>query len=188
MVASDEMRILGIQGFQGTDSHDASAALVVDGELVVAAEEERFARIKGSKGMSPIRAIEACLRYAGIALDDLGNLYQSKRDVSGEWKRRARLHWNEFVSIVGVKTAREITAEQIERYHEAIFDATEEKNQSPTYVKQRFGMVKSILNYAMTRGRDQADMRRILDFCKMLVPPKSNAKNPQPISPEHFQF
>lgn len=55
------MVILGINAYHG----DASAALVVDGKLVAAAEEERFNRVKHSAGF-PTRAIRYCLQSAGI--------------------------------------------------------------------------------------------------------------------------
>jgi len=61
--------ILGI--FDGT--HDASAAVVLDGALVAAASEERFCRRKGAGGW-PSAAIEACLWQAGIALDEVEHL------------------------------------------------------------------------------------------------------------------
>jgi carbamoyltransferase len=50
--------------------HDASAALVVDGKVVAAAEEERFTRIKHTKGF-PKNAIQFCLDYAGIKIGDV---------------------------------------------------------------------------------------------------------------------
>ncbi|MEX1367765.1 MAG: carbamoyltransferase C-terminal domain-containing protein [Nannocystaceae bacterium] len=50
--------------------HDASAALVRDGHVVVAAEEERFTRRK-FEGRFPVHAIDFCLRHAGLSLDDL---------------------------------------------------------------------------------------------------------------------
>jgi carbamoyltransferase len=65
------VNILGIAG-QG---HDAAAALVCDGRLVAAAEEERFMRIKhvgiDRAGGLPMRAIEYCLRAAGITADQI---------------------------------------------------------------------------------------------------------------------
>src|SRR4051812_17553057 len=45
--------------------HDAAAALVVDGKLVAAIQEERLSRIKNDPGL-PISAALACLQYAGI--------------------------------------------------------------------------------------------------------------------------
>jgi len=59
------MIILGINNM-----HDASAALVIDGKVVAAAEEERFTRIKHTKGF-PINAINFCLDYAGIKITDV---------------------------------------------------------------------------------------------------------------------
>ncbi|MFQ5483014.1 MAG: carbamoyltransferase N-terminal domain-containing protein, partial [Nitrospinaceae bacterium] len=53
------MRILGISAFY----HDSAAALLVDGEVVAAAQEERFTRKKHDSGF-PNRAIEFCL-HAG---------------------------------------------------------------------------------------------------------------------------
>jgi carbamoyltransferase len=51
-----------------SQGHDAAAALVVDGKLVAAAEQERFSRKKHA-GDFPIDAIQYCLREAGIALE-----------------------------------------------------------------------------------------------------------------------
>ena len=58
--------ILGISGFY----HDAAAALVRDGEIVAAAQEERFTRMKHDPGF-PQRAIDYCLHEAGVVPEDL---------------------------------------------------------------------------------------------------------------------
>src|SRR3954447_190322 len=67
-------RVLGVNAV----FHDPAAALVVDGEIVAAAEEERFSRRK--HGKSPVafstwelpeQAIAFCLRTAGLRPDDL---------------------------------------------------------------------------------------------------------------------
>jgi carbamoyltransferase len=60
------MNILGISCFY----HDAAAALVRDGQLVAAADEERFSRIKHDFGF-PHLAIRFCLEQAGLAAKDL---------------------------------------------------------------------------------------------------------------------
>jgi carbamoyltransferase len=60
------MHILGISCYY----HDAAAALLRDGQLVVAAEEERFSRIKHDFNF-PAKAIEFCLREGKIAGRDL---------------------------------------------------------------------------------------------------------------------
>jgi len=56
-----------------SQGHDSAAALVVDGELVAAAEQERFSRKKHT-GEFPIDAIQFCLREAGIALEDVAEI------------------------------------------------------------------------------------------------------------------
>ncbi|RTZ78613.1 MAG: carbamoyltransferase, partial [Gammaproteobacteria bacterium] len=55
-----------ILGVAGAVSHDPAAALFIDGELVAAAEEERFIRDKHAKGRFPYEATRFCLEYAGI--------------------------------------------------------------------------------------------------------------------------
>ncbi len=58
--------ILGISAFY----HDSAAALIVDGTIVAAAQEERFTRKKHDSGF-PENAIEYCLAEAGLKPDDL---------------------------------------------------------------------------------------------------------------------
>src|SRR5881396_1023918 len=60
------MRILGISAFY----HDSAAALLVDGRIVAAAQEERFTRKKQDASF-PIHAIAYCLDECGIKLDDI---------------------------------------------------------------------------------------------------------------------
>jgi carbamoyltransferase len=60
------MRILGISAFY----HDSAAALVEDGHIVAAAQEERFTRIK-QDARYPENAIRYCLDEGGLNLDDL---------------------------------------------------------------------------------------------------------------------
>lgn len=60
------MVILGISCFY----HDAAACLMKDGEILAAAQEERFTRKKHDSGF-PARAIEFCLNQAGIQASDL---------------------------------------------------------------------------------------------------------------------
>ncbi len=63
------MRILGISAFY----HDSAAALVVDGDIVAAAQEERFTRKKHDSGF-PKRAIEYCLGEGGVTLADVDHV------------------------------------------------------------------------------------------------------------------
>jgi carbamoyltransferase len=63
------MRILGISAFY----HDSAAALVADGRIVAAVQEERFTRIKQDAGF-PRHAIEYCLSAGGVALSDVDHV------------------------------------------------------------------------------------------------------------------
>lgn len=73
------MIILGLNAYHG----DASAAIVVDGRLVAAAEEERFTRIKHCAGF-PANSVRYCLDAAGARLQDVDH-------VAIPRKRSARL-------------------------------------------------------------------------------------------------
>lgn len=63
------MIILGINAFHA----DASACVVRDGQLIAAAEEERFTRVKHWAGC-PIQAIEYCLLEAKVSLSDIDHI------------------------------------------------------------------------------------------------------------------
>lgn len=63
------MIILGLNAYHG----DASACLLRDGEIVAAAEEERFRRIKHWAGF-PSQAARYCLEEAGVALGDVDHI------------------------------------------------------------------------------------------------------------------
>ena len=59
-------RILGISAYY----HDSAAALVADGRIIAAAQEERFTRRKHDHEF-PSRAVEYCLREAGLRVEEL---------------------------------------------------------------------------------------------------------------------
>jgi carbamoyltransferase len=59
-------KILGISAFY----HDSAACLVIDGEIIAAAQEERFTRIKHDHNF-PTHAVRYCLSEAGISANDL---------------------------------------------------------------------------------------------------------------------
>lgn len=77
--------ILGINAWHG----DASAALVIDGQLVAAAEEERFRRRKHYAGF-PSEAVRWCLRSAGLSPAQLDHV-AINRDPSA--RRTQKLMW-----------------------------------------------------------------------------------------------
>lgn len=63
------MIILGINAYHA----NASAALVIDGRLVAAVEEERLNRVKYAAGL-PVQAIDYCLQVAGVKLPDVDHI------------------------------------------------------------------------------------------------------------------
>jgi len=63
------MTVLGLSAFY----HDSAACVAGDGGLLVAAQEERLDRIKGSAAF-PARALNACLQAAGITLLDVDEI------------------------------------------------------------------------------------------------------------------
>jgi carbamoyltransferase len=63
------MNILGINAYHG----NASAAIVCDGKLIAAVEEERFNRVKYAAGF-PAAAIRYCLKEAGLTLADVDHV------------------------------------------------------------------------------------------------------------------
>lgn len=76
------MLILGINAYHG----DAAAAIVRDGELLAAAEEERFNRIKHCAGF-PTEAIRYCLKAAGASITEVDHVGIS-RDPSAHFHKK----------------------------------------------------------------------------------------------------
>jgi carbamoyltransferase len=63
------MRILGISAFY----HDSAAALLQDGDILAAAQEERFTR-KKHDARFPTHAVQFCLNHAGLRLHDIDHI------------------------------------------------------------------------------------------------------------------
>ncbi|MCO6496027.1 MAG: carbamoyltransferase [Chitinophagaceae bacterium] len=73
------MKIIGINAWHA----DASAALIIDGKVIVAIEEERFTRVKHWAGF-PAKAIEFCLKEAGLTYNDI-NFFVIGRDPKAKF-------------------------------------------------------------------------------------------------------
>jgi carbamoyltransferase len=92
------MNILGICGGIRLGNWDAAAALVQDGTVVAAAEEERFTRVKHAPGCLPTHAIRFCLREGGIDIRDVdlvvfpGRTYHNMRERLADYFRFAHGH------------------------------------------------------------------------------------------------
>ena len=76
------MVILGLNAYHG----DASAALIVDGQLVAAVEEERFTRIKHCAGF-PSEAVRACLKLGGLEARDIDHVAVARDPRARIWRK-----------------------------------------------------------------------------------------------------
>ena len=83
-VTGGRTAILGISAFY----HDAAACLVVDGEIVAAAQEERFTRRKHDPGF-PAHAARYCLQEAGTSVEDLDVVPPTLDELYAHFLRQA---------------------------------------------------------------------------------------------------
>lgn len=65
-ISSTSMNILGISAYY----HDSAAAIIIDGKVIAAAQEERFTRVKHDNSF-PLHACKYCIKEANIALEDI---------------------------------------------------------------------------------------------------------------------
>ena len=70
------MIILGIH-----DGHDASAALMVDGKIVAANQQERFSKLKGDYGL-PVDAIKNCFKLAKLSFGDVDHVSLASKTLN----------------------------------------------------------------------------------------------------------
>lgn len=78
------MKILGLS----FDFHDSAAAILVDGKIIAAAQEERFTRVKHDAAF-PRRSIDFCLKQAGLTLGDLDRIVYYENSL----KKFDRILW-----------------------------------------------------------------------------------------------
>lgn len=76
------MIILGLNAFHA----DSAAALVRDGKLIAAVEEERFCRIKHWAGF-PAQAVTYCMREAGVELPDIDHIALNQDSRANFWRK-----------------------------------------------------------------------------------------------------
>jgi carbamoyltransferase len=73
------MKILGVR-----HGHDSAAAVIIDGEIIADAAEERFTRVKNDTSF-PIHSIEFCLDEAGIGPEDIDCLAMPTKNIQPEF-------------------------------------------------------------------------------------------------------
>ena len=104
--------VLGLNAYHA----DSSAAIFVDGELLVASEEERFLRVKHWAGF-PTEAIKFCLREAGCTLEDVTAITIG-RDPSAKRDRKARFVLKHPRAAWSMWSQRSANKDDIEKLHE----------------------------------------------------------------------
>src|SRR3954470_20422831 len=100
------MIILGLNAFHA----DSAAALLRDGQLVAAAEEGRFRRVKHWAGF-PSQAISYCLIEGGLALDDVDHIAVNQNSRAN-WLQKIRYL---VTSPVSIKLVRDRLANRARR-------------------------------------------------------------------------
>jgi len=118
------MYILGINAYHG----DAAAALIKDGRIVAAVEEERFNRVKHSAGF-PVKSIEYCLSAAEIGIEEVDHvgisrdpsahlhkkvLVAAQRAAKGIVRARATAPSNPQLRIITEEDAEKVSAIAVE--------------------------------------------------------------------------
>ena len=92
--------------------HNASACLMIDGEIVAASHEERFSKTKNDVGL-PIKAAKFCMNFANIKPEDIdevaiSNISFNKNGIANVLLKRPALYsiedWNFKIIIIGKKT------------------------------------------------------------------------------------
>jgi integrase len=115
-------------------------------------------------------------------LEQVGNLYLGNTNVSEGWRSKCKLFWQEFRDAVDDCTLRELTQERLIQYADMIQGAAS----TPTHARQRFGAIKTIINYPTKRGKWAEDAKRALALCSVLTPPKKSMVDPKPIRRDAF--
>lgn len=161
------MYILGINAYHG----DAAAALIKDGRIVAAVEEERFNRVKHCAGF-PADAVRYCLRAAGIGIEDVAHIGIS-RDPSA--------HLHKKVLFAASRAAKQVAGGRAKRQESAGTLETGEEGKRGTGEGQNggngrkrgpgiFAQVKDRLGNA-AKVRDLKD-----DLANALGVPKANLR------------
>lgn len=139
------MKILGI-----SEGHNCTAALMIDGQIMACASEERFSRLKNDVGY-PQKAIDFCLNYAGITALDLDLVAFSNTELEMFWDGGVR---NE--SLLSVD---DHIYEQHEYYEKLLIQGEPIEEIMPQYMEklvQRKGL-KSYYDFSKISFKDLLD-------------------------------
>jgi integrase len=121
-----------------------------------------------------------------FTLVQLGEKYiVRKRNKQGKpltikHKKNSKKWWSDFLGIIKVRYARDITASMIQDYYDEVMEQFD-KGMSPSYVRNRFTKIKAILNWGLQYTDDKIELRRVHDLCCILKSP-ADTSDPTPIS------
>ena len=118
-------------------------------------------------------------------LADVGKLYHEKSGIDPHWRKKSENFWDEFLDVVGGgrTTLRDLTQELVAEYKAEVL----EEPPSPTYVKHRFGQIKTVIAYSKAWGKWSEDRAKALAFCSILIPPSTITLDPSPIDRSDYR-
>jgi len=121
-------------------------------------------------------------------LVEIGNIYLDRKikPLNKKQKMDSSTWWNDFCRIVAVGSIRDITTEIMQHYHETVHQERENNNYSPSWLKHRLDMVKTILRYAQKK-MDGEDIERVIRYTNQFVYPQKTSPKPQPISKSNYR-
>ena len=124
-----------------------------------------------------------------ITLKKVGDLYFERKikPLKEKNKEDAKNWWAQFVKTVKRVYISDITLEDMNHYQTKMHGLREKGGLSPTWVKHRLDMVKTILKNCLKYTEDTSDIRTVLDWCQHFHYPDKKVADPKPISKEHFQ-
>ncbi len=140
------------------------------------------ARMTGVEWVS--RGADLPIPKPSPTLTELIDTYAAKPGVTREEIQRVKKFWGEFVTVVDGKTLREIDHDRVAAYEAWIADRDD---LSPKSIKHRYSRIRTVVAYAMRRGKNPDDCRRALDVLQMLeTPDGANPIDPKPIAKDDF--
>ncbi len=147
------MYILGINAYHG----DAAAAIVRDGELIAAVEEERFNRVKHCAGF-PTESVKYCLRAAGVGIEDVDHVGISRNPSANLHKKilfaAKKAVVSNQLSVVSGRSAKVVADSPVE-LDETVFDHADSANGNGN------GHTKGFLQQVTDRLRNAAKIRDV---------------------------
>ncbi len=122
-----------------------------------------------------------------LTLQRIGEMYFDRRDrrVTPNELAKSRMFWEEFCQVIGVTAIHEIRANHINRYRDRVCEA-HHHGKSTTYVRHRFGKVKTILRHALRQVDHPQDISHVLTLCVRLSPPRAVEKPAVAIDRDDF--